>query len=132
MDSSLDTSYQHRPGCWFVTLYDLTPLAADVQKVGALLIERVPLTCPASTPDPVTAWMAVAGSGVSPRQATLEAPVLPANRRKRRQPPGRTRDSMPLSEAGTLSRQRASVARGVPTRVMRYANLVRAARCVVV
>jgi hypothetical protein len=30
---------------------------------------------------------------------------------------------MPLSEADTLSRQRASVARGMPTRVMRYANL---------
>jgi len=55
------------------------------------LIERVPPTCPASTPDPVTARMAVTGSGVSPRQATLEAPVLPANRRSRRQPPGRRR-----------------------------------------
>jgi hypothetical protein len=61
-------------------------------------IERVPPTCPASTPDPVTAWMAVTGSGVSPRQATFEAPALPANRRSRRQPPGRTRDSTPLSE----------------------------------
>ena len=97
----------------------------------SFLIERVPPTCPASTPDPVTAWMAVAGSGVIPRKATLEAPVLPANRRKRRQPPGRTRDSMPLSEADTLSRQRASVVRGAPTRVMRYSNLVRAVRCVV-
>jgi len=53
----------------------------------ALLIERVPPTCPASTPDPVTAWMAVAGSGVSPRQATFEAPALPAKPRSRRQPP---------------------------------------------
>jgi hypothetical protein len=64
----------------------------------SFLIERVPPTCPASTPDPVTAWMAVAGSGVSPRQATFEAPALPANRRSRRPPPGRTRDSTPLSE----------------------------------
>ena len=30
--------------------------------------------------------MAVAGSGVIPRKATLEAPALPANRRSRRQP----------------------------------------------
>src|SRR5690349_11211164 len=60
-----------------------------------------PPTCPAQTPDPVTAWMAVAGSGVSPRQATMEAPVLPANRHRRRQPPDRTRESMPLSEKRT-------------------------------
>ena len=44
------------------------------------MIERVPPTGPASTPAPVTAWMAVAGAGVIPRKATLEAPVLPANR----------------------------------------------------
>jgi hypothetical protein len=62
------------------------------------LIERVLPTGPASTPDPVPAWMAGAGSGVIPRKATLEPPVLPANRRSRRQPPGRTRDSIPLSE----------------------------------
>jgi len=62
------------------------------------LIERVPPTGPASTPDPVPAWMAGAGSGVIPRKATLEAPVLPANRRSRRQPPGRTRESIPISE----------------------------------
>jgi len=131
MDDSLDTPYQPRPGWWFVALR-LAATGGRRSEGRSLLIERAPPTCPASTPDPVTAWMAVTGSGVSPRQATLEAPVLPANRRKRRQPPGRTRDSMPLSEADTLSRQRASVARGVPTRVMRYANLVRAARCVVV
>ena len=41
------------------------------------------------------------GSGVIPRKATLEAPVLPANRPSRRQPPGRTRDSIPLSENHT-------------------------------
>src|ERR1700733_2006686 len=45
--------------------------------------------------------MAVAGSGVIPRKATLEARVLPANTCTRRQPPGRTRDSTPLSENHT-------------------------------
>ena len=45
--------------------------------------------------------MAVVESGVIPRKATLEAPVLPANRRKRRRPPGRTRESIPLSENHT-------------------------------
>jgi hypothetical protein len=53
--------------------------------------------------------MAIAGSGVIPRKATLEAPVLPANRRSRRQPTDRTRDSIPLSEnnaPGPVSRRR--------------------------
>ena len=48
--------------------------------------------------------MAVVGSGVIPRKATLEAPVLPANRRSSRQPPGRTRASMPLTENHTSIR----------------------------
>ena len=36
-----------------------------------------------------------------PRKATLEVPLLPANRRRRRQATGRTKDSMPLSESST-------------------------------
>ena len=36
-----------------------------------------PSTCPASTPAPVTAWMAVAGAGVILRKATLDALLLP-------------------------------------------------------
>jgi len=39
---------------------------------------RQPQTGRATTPDPVPAWMAGAGSGVSPRQATVEARTRPA------------------------------------------------------
>jgi len=53
--------------------------------------------CPASTPDLVTAWMAVAKSGVIPRKATLEAPMLPANYGKRRRRTSRTRPAAPSS-----------------------------------
>jgi len=60
-----------------------------------LLSEWFPRTWAASSPDPVTAWMAVAGSGVLPRKATLEASILPASRRQRRLPPSRTRPSTP-------------------------------------
>jgi len=41
---------------------------------------RSPSVYPSYKPDPVTAWMAVAGSGFIPRKATLELPMLPANR----------------------------------------------------
>jgi hypothetical protein len=41
-------------------------------------------------------------SGVSPLQATLEASMLPANRRSRRLPRGRTGVSTSLSERATL------------------------------
>ena len=50
------------------------------------MIERVPPTRTSSTPDPVTAWMAVTGSGVSPRQATLGARARRAGRYRRRLP----------------------------------------------
>jgi hypothetical protein len=67
-----------------------------------LLSEWFPPTWTASSPDPVTAWMAVAGSGLLPRKATLEAPTLPASRRQRRLPRSRTRPSAPLSENTTV------------------------------
>jgi len=60
--------------------------------------ERSPSVCPSYKPDPVTAWMAVAGSGLIPRKATLELRRLPADRGKRRFPRSRTRVATPLSE----------------------------------
>src|ERR1700750_404883 len=39
--------------------------------------ERSPSTYPSYKPDPVTAWMAVAGSGLIQRKATLELPMPP-------------------------------------------------------
>ena len=45
--------------------------------------------------------MAVGGSGLLPRKATLEAPILPANRGRYRLPRSRTRVSTPLSERNT-------------------------------
>jgi len=57
---------------------------------------RQPPTGPASTPDPVPAWMAGAGSGVSPRQATVEARTRPAAAGRHRLPPDRTRGSIPI------------------------------------
>jgi hypothetical protein len=60
--------------------------------------ERSPSVYPSYKPDPVTAWMPVAGSGLIPRKATLELPRLPANRGKRRFPRSRTRVATPLSE----------------------------------
>ena len=97
--------------------------------------------------------MAVVGSGVIPRKATLEVPVLPANRRSRRQPPGRTRDSIPLSEnhtpipspdsgagplcerrrreprsCGSLHRRRTRSLRRSDRRLLRYAGLARDTR----
>ena len=42
--------------------------------------QRSPSAYPSYKPDPVTAWMAVAGSGLIPRKATSEPPILPANR----------------------------------------------------
>jgi len=41
---------------------------------------RSPSVYPSYKPDPVTAWMVVAGSGLIPRKATLELPMHPANR----------------------------------------------------
>jgi hypothetical protein len=60
--------------------------------------ERSLSVYPSYKPDPVTAWMAVDGSGLIPRKATLELPRLPANRGKRRFPRSRTRLATPLSE----------------------------------
>lgn len=48
----------------------------------SLLLDRgIPLACPAWTPDLATAWMAVAGLGVPPPEATLGARVRLACRR---------------------------------------------------
>ena len=66
------------------------------------MIERSPSTCPASTPDPVTAWMAVAGSGVIPRKATSAARIRLAHRGSRCRPTNRTRVASPLSEKTLL------------------------------
>ena len=60
--------------------------------------ERSPSAYPSYKPDPVTAWMAVAGSGLIPRKATPELRKLPADRGKRRFPRSRTRVATPLSE----------------------------------
>ena len=58
--------------------------------------------------------MAVAGSGLLPRKATLEAPTLPANRTSIRLPRSRTRASTPLSEAKTaVASRRCARARAV-------------------
>jgi hypothetical protein len=54
--------------------------------------------------------MAVPGSGLLPRKATLEAQVLPANRRQRRLPRSRTRVSTPISENNTAPSKRSAVA----------------------
>jgi hypothetical protein len=79
--------------------YPTLQVAGGLTVRESVLLDRViPPTWTASSPDPVTAWMAVAGSGLIPRKATFEAPVLLANRRSRRQPTARTRDSMSLSE----------------------------------
>jgi hypothetical protein len=64
--------------------------------------ERSPSADPSYKPDPVTAWMAVAGSGLIPRKATLELPRLPANRATRRLPRSRTRAAIPRSERASL------------------------------
>ena len=64
--------------------------------------ERSPSAYPSYKPDPATAWMAVAGSGLIPRKATLELPMLPANRATRRLPRSRTRVATPLSERASL------------------------------
>src|SRR5437660_11935879 len=50
-------------------------LAARLTRSGEFpfLVRASPPTCPASTPAPVTAWTAVAGAGVIPRTAPLEA-----------------------------------------------------------
>jgi|GraSoiStandDraft_4_1057263.scaffolds.fasta_scaffold1301186_1 hypothetical protein len=60
--------------------------------------ERSPSAYPSYKPDPVTAWLGVAGSGLIPRKATLELPMRPANRAPRRLPRSRTRVATPLSE----------------------------------
>jgi hypothetical protein len=60
------------PGCrpWpFGSLLGSLPKGRSVIRVPA------PIR-PASTPDLATAWMAVVKSGVRPRQATFEAPML--------------------------------------------------------
>ena len=55
-------------------------------------------TGPAPTPDPVAAWMAVAGSGVSPRQATVEPRPRRASCRSFRLPTSGTRPANSPSE----------------------------------
>ena len=57
---------------------------------------------PASTPDLATAWMAVVKSGVRPRQATFEAPMLLAHCAKRRRLTSRTSPAAPSSERTLL------------------------------
>ncbi len=58
---------------------------------------------PAPTPDLATAWMAVVKSGVRPRQATLEAPMLPAHHGARRRLTSRTSPAAPSSERARCS-----------------------------
>jgi len=65
-------------------------------------VSEAPSAYPSYKPDPVTAWMAVAGSGLIPRKATFEPPTLPADRTKRRLPRSRTRDATPISERASL------------------------------
>jgi hypothetical protein len=62
-------------------------------RMSVLMIERFPPTCPAWTPGPATAGMAVAGSGVGPLQATSGAMVLPVGRRKRQYSVGAVADA---------------------------------------
>ena len=65
------------------------------RRLESMSLDRVILPAwTASSPDPVTAWMAVAGSGLIPRKATLESSILPASR-QRRLPRSRTRPSTP-------------------------------------
>src|ERR1700733_11588258 len=54
--------------------------------------------------------MAVVGSGLLPRKATLGAPILLANRGSGRLPRSRTRVSTPLSENNTAPCKRSAVA----------------------
>jgi len=79
---------------------------------SSCVIVRFPPTGTASSPDPVTAWMAVAGSGLLPPKATLEALILPANRDNGRMPRSRTRVSTPLPEN---TPQRRGAPRSPPT-----------------
>ena len=76
-------------------------------RVGEFRPEKVfqrgiPSAYPSYKPDPVTAWMAVTGSGLIPRKATLELSMLPANHPTRRLPRSRTRVATPLSERASL------------------------------
>ena len=64
--------------------------------------ERSPSAYPLYKPDSVTAWMAVAESGLIPWKATLELPTLPAHRPTRRLPRSRTRAATPRSERASL------------------------------
>ena len=83
----------------------LSPRLDSTRSEDLLFFRVTPATWTASSPDPVTAWMAVAGSGLLPRKATLESPILPANRHQRRLPRSRTRPSTPLSEKPTVHAQ---------------------------
>jgi len=69
---------------------------------GRSVIRVTAPTCPASTSDLATAWMAVVKSEVRPRQATFEMPMLPAHRGKPRRPTGRTRPAAPVLGEKTL------------------------------
>ena len=64
--------------------------------------ERSPSAGASYKSDPVTARMAVTGSGLIPRKATLEPPMLPAHRPTRRSQRSRTRVATPISERATL------------------------------
>ena len=97
-----------------------------------MLIERAIPSGKASTPDPATARMAVVGSGVLPRKATLEKLImLPAHPPTRRFPtqPDEGRDPAlgePHSDPITGLRRRALLREATPP-----AALVRAATSVV-
>jgi len=103
------------------------PAGPSVQ-TGLLRVERFPPTWKSSTPDPVTAWMAVAGSGVSPRQATFEARARPAGRYRRRLPPDRTSASIRILGEQTSVRDGADWSCGAavsPVASRRSASTVR-------
>ena len=72
------------------------PVSSHAVVEGHLMFVRQSPTGPATTPDPVPAWMAGAGSGVSPRQATVEARTRHAADGRHRLPPDRTRGSIPI------------------------------------
>jgi len=102
--------------------------------------ERSPSAYPSYKPDPTTARMAVAGSGLIPRKATLEPPILPANRSSVAYPLARrgsrarswrrhcclltvSRTGRPISGPSSLRphRSRTGIVLGVTNRVYRYA-----------
>jgi len=70
--------------------------------------ERSPSVYPSYKPDPVTAWMSVAGSGSISRKATLEARLRLSGYCRIRRPPSRTRPWIPISEMTSVLSRRSS------------------------